>query len=533
MVHQKILSQLKELGCLNPEEYIDVRTHNLKWYCKDCGKAYQRSLMHQKKGTGCCTNCAKKINSTTQKITVTQLLTLGCLNPEEYINTKTKNLLWVCNGCDTHFLASYASRKISKQLCYYCTIKETRRPHKHSADYISSLGCLNTEEYIDTNVDNLIWKCTNCNKRFNTSLYKYERSTKLCKKCTYQLIANKTKHTQTTISTFNVLNPEEYINIKTKNMKYLCDKCGNEYITNIDTLANKRNSKHFCETCSVSTSSHELEIVEFIKSIYSKEVEQNTRDIIPPLELDIYLPDLKLAIELNGVYWHSAQFKSPQYHRIKYNACRAQGIKLLQFWDIDWINNSELIKSMLSTQIVKRNKKVFARNCKILEVSLSDAIPFLNKNHIQGFGSAPTITLGLYINEELQAVMCFKKTTDTVYDLTRFCTLQGITVVGGASRLLKHFIVTHTHEEITSFSDNMYSDGGLYKTLGFSKVQEVPVDYKYLDNSTLNHKFGYRHSKLVNKLEAYNSTLSEYQNCLNHGIQRVYDSGKIKWSLKI
>lgn len=533
MVLKKTLDALKELGCLNPEEYVDVRTHNLIWKCVDCGKEYQRSCMHQKKGTKCCAVCAKKRNVTSQKISKEVLSTMGCVNTNDYINVSTKNLRWSCSSCGGIFITSYASQRLGRHLCPSCVITETVRPHKNSESTLLSFGVLNPEEYLDTHTNNLRCLCVTCGQEYITTLSTLKKSTKQCKKCTYELIASKTKLPLSVVSTFNVLNPEEYINIKEKNMKTYCDKCESVYTTSIDVIGNKYNSKHFCPSCSISISSQELEVVEFLQSFYKGTIETNTRNVIPPLELDIYLPDLKLAIELNGVYWHSSKHKERNYHKSKFLACKEKGIKLLQFWDITWNKKKDIIKSMLRTQMNSNTLRVPARTCNIKEVDLSTARDFLDSNHLQGFGTGSTKYLGLFKDDTMVSLMTFKDIGDNVWDLTRFCSLKDTTVIGGASKLLKYFIKTQEPSEVISFSDNMYSNGGLYGTLGFTEVAQIRPDYKYLDKDELYHKFGYRHDKLKAKLEKYDKNLTEKENCENHNIQQVFDAGKIKWSLKI
>ena len=72
---------------------------------------------------------------------------------------------------------------------------------------------------------------------------------------------------------------------------------------------------------------------------YDGNIKHNDRSIIRPKELDIYLPDLKLAIEYNGLYWHSIERGTDKYaHRNKSIACREKDIRLIhlfEFEDID------------------------------------------------------------------------------------------------------------------------------------------------------------------------------------------------------
>ncbi len=88
----------------------------------------------------------------------------------------------------------------------------------------------------------------------------------------------------------------------------------------------------------------EKEIVTFIKSFYSGEVLENSRKIIPPFELDIYIPEKKLAIEYNGLYWHSEEKgKDKHYHKNKYNLCKDKDIRLITIFEDEYLEGREKI----------------------------------------------------------------------------------------------------------------------------------------------------------------------------------------------
>ena len=79
----------------------------------------------------------------------------------------------------------------------------------------------------------------------------------------------------------------------------------------------------------------ENEVAEFVQSLIpNTQIVRNTRSIISPLELDIYIPDKKLAIEFDGILWHSEGVgnKPKKYHIIKTMACKEKGIKLIHIF---------------------------------------------------------------------------------------------------------------------------------------------------------------------------------------------------------
>lgn len=83
----------------------------------------------------------------------------------------------------------------------------------------------------------------------------------------------------------------------------------------------------------------EIEITNYIKTIYDKVIITNTRQIITPYELDIYLPDIRLAIEFDGNYWHDKNNQIKENRKDK--MCLDRQIYLIHIWEDDWLNNRE------------------------------------------------------------------------------------------------------------------------------------------------------------------------------------------------
>ena len=266
----------------------------------------------------------------------------------------------------------------------------------------------------------------------------------------------------------------------------------------------------------------------------------NCRDIISPYELDIYIPSHKLAIECNGVYWHSTKVKSQYSHNKKFKLCRDVGIQLITIWE-DWIaNKPEIVKSLLLSKLGVITNRIYARKCKILEVDYQTTSKFLNGNHIQG-KCQPGTNIGLFYNDELVSVMCFNKrsklsgpkTNSDGTELIRFCNKLNTIVVGGASRLLKYYISHYHPTQIISFSSNDISNGGLYKTLGFVSDNEA-IGYWYIGPDMIRyHRSSFSKDQLIKKglAPADKSTWTESQIMENLPYLKIYDSGTTRWVL--
>ena len=177
---------------------------------------------------------------------------------------------------------------------------------------------------------------------------------------------------------------------------------------------------------------------------------------------------------------------------------------------------------------------IYARNCHIKEVDGHTSNKFLFENHIQG-KCASSIKLGLFYNDELISLMTFGKSRHFIgsgkieWELLRFCNKMDTRVVGGASKLLKHFIKTYNPNEIISYADKRWSDGNLYEVLGFQKYNESKPNYFYIINGKREYRFNYRKSILVK--QGYDPNKTEKQIMEERGIPRIYDCGCLcyKW----
>lgn len=280
------------------------------------------------------------------------------------------------------------------------------------------------------------------------------------------------------------------------------------------------------------SSDFEIQVTNFLTDLIPEtQIVRNDRTLIGK-ELDIYIPDYKIAIECNGLYWHSElNGKTSNYHIQKTKLCNENNIRLLHIWENDWNNKQPIVKSRLSS-ILGKNSTVYARKCVIKEVSATDSQQFLLKNHIQG-KCASSIKLGLYENNELVSLMTFGKSRFTCkydYELIRYCNKLGINVVGGASKLFKYFIKQYNPKNVVSYSSIDFNTGEMYSHLGFRKIHSSCPAYYYTKNYLdLESRIKYQKHKLKKLLPNYDDSLSEWDNMKLNGYDRVWDCGNDVW----
>ena len=143
----------------------------------------------------------------------------------------------------------------------------------------------------------------------------------------------------------------EYKDVKSQ-YKFKCIECNSVVIGDLDAGKIPR-----CQTCfpiCPGKSEPEKEIVSFLESIIPNvEIVKNTRKVIRPLELDIYIPYYKTAIEYNGLHWHTKEFggKDENYHLNKTVLCENINVKLIHIFEDDWCDNQEVTKDNIKNVI--------------------------------------------------------------------------------------------------------------------------------------------------------------------------------------
>jgi len=321
---------------------------------------------------------------------------------------------------------------------------------------------------------------------------------------------------------------EEYNGCGFKNIyKWKCVKCDEEF--------NHWYNNGLVPSCPKCNNISNLEkiVKEFLDNNDIK-FERNNRTLINPLELDFYLPDYKVAIEVNGLFWHCESGKPDKnYHNNKTNRCNDNNIQLIHIFSDELEYKKDIVFSRLKTILNFKKYKIYARKCEIKEISSFEKSRFLNKYHIQG-NDKSSIYLGLFFKNRLVSVMTFGKyrkilgrnKKDNCFELVRYCTISNFSVVGGAGKLLKHFERKNSPNEIITYADRRWSNGNLYDKLDFNLLHISSPSYTYTkDFHKRIHRSGFQKHMLKNKLEDFNEKDTEYVNMANNGYYRVFDCG--------
>jgi hypothetical protein len=305
--------------------------------------------------------------------------------------------------------------------------------------------------------------------------------------------------------------------------------CKNNHLLNLSIdsiLKGKR-----CKSCYNSyVSLMESSVVKFITSL-GLIVETNNKSLISPYEIDIWIPDKQIAIEFDGLYWHSesAGGKDKKYHVTKTDMCNAKNIKLIHIFEDEWLYKQDIVKSKLKYLFGINQDRIYARNCTVRPIDSKIAANFCNTYHIQGYG-ASRIKLGAFYGNDLVSVMTFSKPSiskgghshEGNWELNRFCTSRG--VIGIASKMLVHFKNNYDWTNIISYADRRWSVGNLYDKLGFAYQGNTNPGYWYIMGNKRYHRFKFRKNTLT-------GVGTEWQIMQSNGYDRIWDCGHMLFKM--
>lgn len=331
------------------------------------------------------------------------------------------------------------------------------------------------------------------------------------------------------------------IDYQKKKMVFNCDK-GHTFDIDLGLFHNRRKIKTvLCTVCNpidAHVSGQEISLQNFIKENYDCDLVLNNRNILKPYELDVYIPKLKIGFEFNGLFYHNEKNLDNNYHFKKTELSEKIGISLIQIYEDDWLYRQDIVKSIILNLLNKTQHRIYARSCEIKEVEDNKLIKnFLEFNHIQGFIGS-NIKIGLFYKDELVSLMTFgklrlsmgQKNTKDHYEMLRFCNKLNTNVIGGASRLFNQFVKKYDPEEVISYADRSWSQGKLYKMLGFNLMKKTKPNYYYIVNKERKYRFLFRKDILIKN--GFDASKTEHEIMLERKIYRIYDSGNLKFVYK-
>ncbi len=524
---QFILEAKKKHGnkfLYNKVKYVNVDT-KITLFCTICKIEFKCTPYSHLKGRGSCPKCKGVLSNEANKLSTQEFITKSNIvhgNLYDYSLVKyTGNQNKVAIICKKHgVFQQQPNNHMMGKGCIICSgtfkrtnkqfITEAKKVHGDLYDY-SKVNYTNTST-------NVIIICK-IHGEFNQTPNGHLNNSG-CPKC--GVVKNTNKLTDTTTIFIEKAN-------KTHNNKYDYSKV--DYIKSLkkvkivckihgefDQVAGSHVSGLGCPFCTHQVSKAENEIKKWIESldVKTKHATGFLKFPIRNQDIDILLPKYKIGIEYNGLFYHSTRTKEDKnYHLNKTIQAQKQGIHLMHFWDYEWKNSPNIIKSIIRNAIGKTKHKYFARKLNLKQVETQEARAFCICNHLNGF-RAGSKYLGLYNNDELLSLMITSKTGE----MLRFVNKINTNITGGFSKLLKYSNTKY------SFVDRRVFTGNGYVKNGFILERVTPPNYFYvLSGSYAGSRQMFQKHKLKKKLNNFNPDLTEIQNMKNNGYYQVFDCG--------
>lgn len=287
---------------------------------------------------------------------------------------------------------------------------------------------------------------------------------------------------------------------------------------------------------STGQSAIERHLISYIKSLDpTLEVKERDREKFG-FELDIFIPSKNVAIECDGLFFHTElpTKADKEKHARKSVICRDQNVTLLRFVDINETGNADslgIVKSIIASKLGYTHR-IYARKCKIVRIPSFIGVDFFSKTHISGNRGA-SIYYGLEYDGELVMCMSFGRPLASRHhdwEIVRMAAKKMTTVIGGASKLFKHFLANH-HGSIMSYANLRFGNGKVYESLGMSHVGETGPGYFYTDCKQIYSRHKFQKGSIEKMCVSYDPTKTETQNAEANGYKVYWDCGNAIYEL--
>jgi len=296
-------------------------------------------------------------------------------------------------------------------------------------------------------------------------------------------------------------------------------KCikGHEYtISDINLYKRIKYGIDICSICNpFNACVDEIDdIFEYIGDNYEGKIEKEDNEV--------YLPGIRLQIIIIDLLDNSEVYREMGYYQDKINKLLDERKEYVLVYLDSLRENKKAILSMINKNIRKKEKVIYSDELKLDEIDSILAEGFTKENNT-GEYVAGSINIGIFKREMLISMISFKKDGDR-YELLSYIEKNGIRVIGGINRLYRYFI-KKWGDSIFGYSYDINGEE-MYKKIGFVYEKRMPIRYTYIVNKKrvsreyvrgLDLGFG----KIAGK--------DEHRICLDNGIFRIYDAGRVKW----
>lgn len=285
-----------------------------------------------------------------------------------------------------------------------------------------------------------------------------------------------------------------------------------------------------CPKCTTNISRQEKEIYKWLVEL-GVDVEQCAHDVPNVSEVDLLIRDKSVGIEFNGHWWHSVQCmtrpdpktgkprmsyaEAKKYHYLKSFWCEKAGVRLIHIWDYEWADERKrkVLKNIILGALGMLPERYFARKTTVHHYERGCArwhelCQFFAENNIQGDrGGSHVFTLE---NDDGRVLMAYKFGRPSggrakklyEYEMVRGASAPGVQVVGGASKLWKHFVDEMRPNSVVYYIDYNYFDGKSVEKLGGKFLTSQPgVKNYWIESGEVKNREPSRHKEVKQAIE--------------------------------
>ncbi len=338
-----------------------VTAHSNKkvvWIC-DKGHSYEATPDKRVNGGGCpyCNNRRLLVGYNDLQTTYPDIAgewnySLNEGTPRDYTYRSTFKAHWKCSICGHEWKAKIRDRVDSKYyLCPRCTLKK-RGEERHYRELGKKGGITDPlllaewdyekndrrpDDYTPKSNEEVFWICSKCGYQYSAKISNRAIG-RGCACCSNKVVVPgindlATTHPQLAKEwhpTKNApLTPDKVTYGKGKKVWWICSE-GHEYQA---TILHRASGGTNCPICNAGrqTSFAEQAVYYYVKKVFPDAISRYSEIFDNGMELDIFIPSIKLGIEYDGMAWHKAD-KIPREKK-KYKICKENGIRLLRLME--------------------------------------------------------------------------------------------------------------------------------------------------------------------------------------------------------
>lgn len=290
-----------------------------------------------------------------------------------------------------------------------------------------------------------------------------------------------------------------------------------------------------CPTChaGMRVSRGEKAITALIRDALAADAQilTSTRTVTGTTELDILVPEHKLAIEFNGLYWHGERTgRGKDFHLGKTVACNAAGLRLIHVWEDDWNFRRSGVERLIRSAI-----GVFdgppAAECDVVEIDFNSAAGLFAENcHSRSIGRASFFDALVHGGTAVAAVS--SRLRHGRLDVMQFASAG----VSGAAAVLAEHLKRRARllgtECVRWVVDNATDDGAGPSTAGFAQLCELQPEFRYVRRGERVSRSSFRPARFRGDPDlVFRTGRTEEQLAKLNGLDRIWDAGRTVWEL--